>query len=252
MTPVLDTEFREFVDNPSSDELSAALLVNLVLDPAIDSSALRAKVDALANACPDDVPPWAFLKSQGFHSVGKASSSLAHSKLADVLETGQGIPISLGVLLVHVARRRGLTAQGINFPGHFLTRMDERLVDPLSFKPITEQDCLQKLTGRLPENPFAVATSTMIALRMLNNVKAHLAEAFHWDRVLHALSLQLILMPDSAELLYERGQVWEMLGAPDAARESYQQVMEKEVDSKLREEARRKIAHGGEDTTLWH
>ena len=252
MAPNYQALFRQFVDDPSSDELSAALLVNLVLDPAVDRSALRLQVDALADSCPAAVPPWAFLESRGFGGQEQRPVSLAHSCLADVLETGRGLPIALGVLLVHVARRRGFEARGLNFPGRFLTRMNDLLIDPLTLRPVTKEACLKQLTDMPPRDPFAEATSPMIALRMLNNVKTQLLEEAKFDRVLEVLRCQMILLPDNSELLFERGQVWELVGAPDAARQSYAKVVEGATSSGLRRAARRKLDDVGDENTVWH
>ena len=43
-----------------------------------------------------------------------------NSCLDHVLETGRGIPITLSVLLIEVARRRGVELVGIGMPAHFL------------------------------------------------------------------------------------------------------------------------------------
>ena len=252
VTPNHEDQFRQFIDDSSSDELSAALLVNLVLDPTVNRDALRLRVDALADSCPAEVPPWAFLESLGFGGQGQPPISLAHSRLADVLETGQGLPISLGVLLVHVARRQGLEAQGVNFPGRFLTRVNELLVDPQTFRPISKEACLKQLTDMPPRDPFAVATSRTIALRMLNNVKAQLLEESRFDQVLEVLGYQMILLPNNSELYFERGQVWELLGAPDAAKQSYAKVVEGASDSGLRRVAQRRFDGVEDGDTVWH
>ena len=46
-----------------------------------------------------------------------------NSFLCDVIDRRCGIPISLSVLYLEVARRVGVLAQGVNFPGHFLVRV---------------------------------------------------------------------------------------------------------------------------------
>lgn len=57
-----------------------------------------------------------------------------NSYLPLVLETGRGIPITLSMVFVAVARRLGLRADGINAPGHFLVQVSDGgkpyLVDP--------------------------------------------------------------------------------------------------------------------------
>ena len=248
-----EAQFQQLAEDGSQDELSAALLVNRVLDPAIDAEALRQRIDALASACPAGVPPWAFMQQRGFSGNWAEPVSLAHSCLADVLRTGHGIPISLGVLLLHVARGRGFDAAGVNFPGHFLTRVGDALIDPAGFRPVTEDECLRGLGGAaaIPK-PFATATSAMIALRMLNNVKAQLVGSSQWDQALSIVGYQSILLPGNAELQFERGQLWERLGAPDAARQSFVQVAEGTQDAKLRSAAEAKLGELASPDTVWN
>jgi regulator of sirC expression with transglutaminase-like and TPR domain len=47
-----------------------------------------------------------------------------NSFLHEVIDRRVGIPITLSVLYMEVARRVGLTVHGIGFPGHFLVRWD--------------------------------------------------------------------------------------------------------------------------------
>ncbi len=45
-----------------------------------------------------------------------------NSCLNEVLERRTGIPLTLSIVYMEVARRAGLQVDGINFPGHFLVR----------------------------------------------------------------------------------------------------------------------------------
>ena len=49
-----------------------------------------------------------------------------NSFLNEVLDRRTGIPITLALLYMEVARRAGLHVEGINFPGHFLLRCPAR------------------------------------------------------------------------------------------------------------------------------
>ena len=55
-----------------------------------------------------------------------------NSFLNEVLDRRTGIPITLALLYMEVARRAGLHVEGINFPGHFLLRCPARLGLPYS------------------------------------------------------------------------------------------------------------------------
>ena len=232
--------------------MSGALLVNQLLDPGVDTAAVRLGVNELADCCPEDTLPWAYLGDQGFAGDRNNHIDVANSCIADVLETRRGIPISLGVLLVHIARRRGYDARGINFPGHFLTRIDGVLVDPFAFQTVTEEDCLKRLQGGRAQNTFEVASSSTIALRMLNNVKYRFMGMARWDRVLDLVDCQLAMSPGAAQLLMEKGRAWEELGAPDVAQKIYRSALRAPDAEAVRESVEGRLKQLRQGSATWH
>lgn len=54
-----------------------------------------------------------------------------------VAERRKGLPVALGIYYLHVARRCGLRVQGVDFPGHFLLRI-ETDEGPLAMDPFSE------------------------------------------------------------------------------------------------------------------
>ncbi|HLL24738.1 MAG TPA: transglutaminase-like domain-containing protein [Kofleriaceae bacterium] len=104
-----------------------------------------------------------------------------NSFLADVLDRRTGIPISLSVLYLEVARRVGVLAQGVNFPGHFLVRVaieDAWLfLDPFAngraLTPADLEALLKKTTSPdavLEPSVIAAASKRQILSRMLVNL----------------------------------------------------------------------------------
>ena len=59
---------------------------------------------------------------QGFAGNRERYDDPRNSFLNEVLDRKTGIPISLAVIYLEVARRAGLRVDGVNFPGHFLLR----------------------------------------------------------------------------------------------------------------------------------
>ena len=59
---------------------------------------------------------------QGFAGNRDRYDDPRNSFLNEVLDRRTGIPISLAVVYLEVARRAGLRVDGVNFPGHFLLR----------------------------------------------------------------------------------------------------------------------------------
>ncbi len=63
-----------------------------------------------------------------------------HPDNADIIavaERRKGLPVALGVFYLHAARRSGLSVQGVDFPGHFLLRI-ETPEGPLALDPFSE------------------------------------------------------------------------------------------------------------------
>src|SRR5688572_19936444 len=61
----------------------------------------------------------------GFRGNGEDYYDPKNSLLPDVLERRLGIPITLSIVWCELARRSGVTARGVGFPGHFLVRVDD-------------------------------------------------------------------------------------------------------------------------------
>ncbi len=97
-----------------------------------------------------------------------------NSLLTRVIETRLGIPISLSVIYILVAKRAGFELEGVNFPGHFIVRHERVLFDPFERgKIISISDCedmlaRQKMSARSVH--FQRATSLTIFTRTLANL----------------------------------------------------------------------------------
>ena len=66
------------------------------------------------------------LRDEGFQGNEKEYYDPRNSFLNEVVERKLGIPISLSLLTIEVARRLGLDLQGVGFPGHFLVKCPEQ------------------------------------------------------------------------------------------------------------------------------
>lgn len=216
-TQLLAQEFSRLSDDQPDGELHAACLVARVLAVDVDVTQIQRQVKDLVAGCTTPQAPWTHLSRLGFQGGG-GGSVLAGSRLDTVLVRRTGLPISLGVLLIHLARVQGHKSWGVNFPGHFLVKVAETLVDPYEMVVVSEADCLSRLDADARPDAFAHAPPRLIALRMLNNLKYQFAATATWERALDMVDYQLALAGDDAPLLFERADFWLRLGAVDAAR----------------------------------
>lgn len=63
--------------------------------------------------------------------------SLDNADILSVCTRRRGLPVALGVIYLHVARQCGLQVAGVDFPGHFLLRI-ETAEGPLALDPFSE------------------------------------------------------------------------------------------------------------------
>jgi len=228
MQPALREAFERCAGN-RVEEARVAALVACLLDETLNPDALQTELDTLASHCDRRRPPWQVLDAIGFAGNRDDYDALHNSNLAWVLAHRRGIPISLGVVLIQVARAGGREAVGLNFPGHFLVDVDGTVVDPFVMQAVDVDGFLERLPPDARREPlerlFAPATPVMVGLRMLNNVKAVHARHAAFDRMLDVVDAQLALSPDQPALLVERGHCWQRLGLAAPARDAFERAL---------------------------
>lgn len=206
-----------------------AVLVARLLDPALPAAVIEDRLRVLTGQCSESGSPWEALAGLGFTGNASDYESLDNSNLARVLITRRGIPITLAMVLLHVARGLGCHADGVNFPGHFLASVDGVLVDPFIMQPVNQQNLVERLPhharGLPHQQLFAAASPLAVGMRMLNNVKLAYARSAAWDASLDVIDAQLALAPEQASLHLERGELWYRLGSMAAARTAFEDAL---------------------------
>jgi regulator of sirC expression with transglutaminase-like and TPR domain len=141
---------------------------------------------------------------------------LQNANLIRVVDRRKGLPVALGILYLHAARAQGWDSVGLNFPGHFLIRLEDdagRLIlDPFHGGRICDaaglRELLKAMAGRevelLPEH-YAPVADRDVLLRLQNNLKSRLLQAGRHERALRVVETMLLLAPDLAELWHEAG-----------------------------------------------
>jgi regulator of sirC expression with transglutaminase-like and TPR domain len=143
-----------------------------------------------------------------------------NSYLPEVLRRRTGIPITLAIVAIEVGARAGLTLRGVSFPGHFLARGAEDppvLLDAFHGRVLDPAGCTALLRRALgPEaalEPAHLAPAPVrdVLVRMLANLKHSFATRQEWVRAVDCCDRILLLSPDAAGELRDRGLLYEQL-----------------------------------------
>jgi regulator of sirC expression with transglutaminase-like and TPR domain len=221
------------------DLARGALLVAAEEYPGLDVEAQLARLDTLAQgAAPgmagrgpreraERLAEFLF-REEGFAGNAQSYDDPRNSFLNEVLDRRLGIPITLALVYLEVARRLSLPACGVGFPGHFLARVEldpPLLLDAFHGRWLCAADCEALLRGFLgagaqlaPALHLRAATPREILLRLLANLKQIYVRRRDFGRALACCERSVLLVPDAPLELRDRGLVYQQLECYAAAR----------------------------------
>jgi regulator of sirC expression with transglutaminase-like and TPR domain len=159
-----------------------------------------------------------------------------------VLQTRRGIPISLGVLWLELARSIGLEAHGVAFPGHFMLKVllsqGQVVLDPLTGRSFSSEELTVQLQNLLPRLSHLNEESVPLAMflqsaspretiaRMLRNLKEIYRLQQDLPRLLAVQNRLVILLPQAWNEVRDRGWVHVDLHHTEAALADFQSYLE--------------------------
>lgn len=141
---------------------------------------------------------------------------IRNADLAHVIDRKRGLPVALSILWLHAARSAGWTMHGINFPGHFLLRIEaggeHAYVDPFNGGRLLSTGELEEMVKALGGSEAALTaehtaplSNRGILLRLQNNIKVRLLKANDPTGALVVLEGMLMVAPAKAGLWHEAG-----------------------------------------------
>ncbi len=238
---------------PSFAELVAVEDANIDLEQACLSIGLQSAIQPYVNAlnsiaervalCLKDSDPievtvqriGEYLHYQeGFTINREEYYQVSNSYLSQVIETRKGIPITLAIIHLCIAKRLGIEAVGINFPGHFLIQYNnsiDLLVEPGSGRFLNTADCsdmLRDIRGTevpLEQHFFSRASSGEILTRVLENLKQIHLQGSNWEDAKECLRNQLAINPQRFDLMLQLGNLFQRQGDLGQALQLYSQVV---------------------------
>jgi regulator of sirC expression with transglutaminase-like and TPR domain len=222
------TLVRSEIEDESVDILRAALTLSRIHEPFLDMERYVHRVDELAARVavkiddPDDPVQIiaamndVLFREEMFRGNTVDYYSPRNSFLHDVLERRLGIPITLALVYMEVARRVGFQLFGVGMPGHFLLKhydVDGHsiLIDAFERGSIvTEEDCRQKLDSiysgqvALQLEFLLPVTRRQMLTRILNNLRSIYLSQRDFRRAVQVVDLILVIYPRSPEDMKQR------------------------------------------------
>jgi len=258
--------FAEVLRAPDEriDLARSALLIAAEEYPALDIARYLARLDELAREVAPRLLPARtaaervavlnrfLFAERGFAGNREHYEDPRNSFLNEVLDRCAGIPITLSLVYMEVARRAGVEVDGVGFPGHFLVKHgteDLIVVDAFFGTVLTREECQVRLAAVLgaaaqlrPELHLRKASAREILVRLLGNLKVLYVRSADFGRALACCERILLVAPDAPHELRDRGLVYEKLECFGAAAADLERFLELAPDDESAAAVRERLA----------
>ncbi len=221
------------------DLARAALVVSLLDNSELDLDAYLSTLDRMADEVRTNLAAEAsaadrlaaldryLFQEGGFHGSRTNYYHAANSYLDRVLDDREGLPVTLSVLYISLAKRLGVSVEGVGLPGHFVTRFqptegDAIWIDPFDGgKRLSIHDVQQFLQlgaeGLSGEEALRAMPPRAIVSRMLRNLQGIAQQNQDQEAMLRYLEMLVALDPDDASSRGMRAMVRHETGRKQAA-----------------------------------
>lgn len=185
---------------------------------------------------------------QGYAGDSENYDDLQNANLIRVIERRRGLPVALGLLYIIAGRKCGWQVEGLNFPGHFLVRIEmdgERLIaDP--FRAGAEMDApalrglLKSIAGEkaeLSHQFYLPVENRDMLLRLQNNLKKRLIEQEEYAQAVIVVEAMEALAPAEIRTLFDKGILYAKLGQKGQAVQALEDYIARVADARDRQQA---------------
>lgn len=184
----------------------------------------------------------------GYEGDRRTYDDLQNANLIRVIDRRRGLPVALGIIYIHAARMQGWEIAGLNFPGHFLLRMDHfgqrAILDPYekgAQQTASDLRDLLKAQGddeaELQPGHYGAVTDRDILVRLQNNIRMRQSQRGDNQTAAATLERMLWIAPNDKNLWREKGLLDAQLGRIDNAVAALEEYILRETSEGPRHDA---------------
>jgi regulator of sirC expression with transglutaminase-like and TPR domain len=229
--------FRRLAQERDPDLFEGALLIAQIADPGKDTGPARERVEALASRVRQsreqegtgyEALLGVLFDEEDLRGDTETYDDPRNSSVAHVLDSGRGMPITLSIVVIEVARRAGLALSGVGLPGHFVVGgpdlRDGHYLDPFDGGKLRDARAVAHRVGtvfgspvELPPEAFLPDSARAILTRVLFNLRRSFEKRGRLEEALATLECADALVPGDPSVQRERGLLLLRLGRADEA-----------------------------------
>lgn len=151
----------------------------------------------------------------GYRGDRDTYDDLKNADIAAVIARRKGLPVALGLLYILAGRQLGWPVSGMNFPGHFLIRIEEaesepRIMDPFDHGRVVTMTEVRQLLSRISNTEarlhpmyMAAVPARQVLVRLQNNIKVRALQAGDVDRAIEILRRISLFAPGESSVWLE-------------------------------------------------
>ena len=227
----LIAEWFSFVKNPNFNLVEKCLKFSQLLEyPDLDVDEYIKKISKIGKSLKESIsdvknPTYliSMLNEHLFENLGFSGDdddyyNPKNNFLNEVIDKKVGLPITISILYVEVAKFIGLDLKIVGFPGHVLVKYNEEMIlDPFYDGRLLDVDDLQEILDTNFEDVefkpefLDEVESEQILSRLARNLKNSYVQSFVYDKALRCVDMVLAIEPGSPEDIRDKGILEERL-----------------------------------------
>lgn len=172
---------------------------------SVDANTLRDQIKSLTDV---------LYYKHGYHGDINSYDDFQNANLMRVIDRKKGLPVALGILVMHAARSQKWNICGLNFPGHFLLRLSRQeefvIIDPFDEARLMGSHEIESLLkgvygykAKLRPGFIQKVSDRDILIRLQNNIKIRALKGGQNDLAIEILSSMNSIAPMKVDIILE-------------------------------------------------